>query len=286
MGSINKVGLIGWPADYSLSPAMHNAAFADLALDDWQYDLIPVPANELKSVVSTLNEKGYVGANVTVPHKQTVIPLLDSVVMSARGVNAVNTIVIEEGKLQGHNTDVYGIRADLEANGIHLKDMKVLLLGAGGAAHAAALSLGNAGAEVNVINRHTQRAWDLFRDVKRNVKANFKISVQEMNALPVLAPNMNLVVNCTPAGMYPTHIDMMPWPVAVPFPKDAVLYDMVYRPQVTKFMQYAMDAGATAYGGLGMLVHQGAAAFQLWTGKEPNVEVMRQAAIDELEKQE
>lgn len=284
MANMKKVGLIGWPADYSVSPAMHNAAFQDLGLDDWVYELLPTMANELPNRVATLAERGYVGANVTVPHKQTIIPYISSVMMSARGANAINTLIISEHGIEGHNTDVVGVRADLEANGIKLAGLHVLVLGAGGAAHAAVLAMANAGASVTIINRHAERAWDLYRTVKRGVSSNFKVAVEERSALAAVAPKVDLIINCTPAGMWPVHTDMSPWDDNVPIPSGVVVYDMVYRPETTKFMQQARDAGATAIGGLGMLVRQGAAAFHLWTGKEPNPDVMTKAAQIELAK--
>lgn len=284
MAELKKVGLIGWPADHSISPAMHNAAFKDLGLDDWHYDLMPTPPNELKMRVQTLAERGYVGANVTVPHKQTIIPFLNSVAMSAKVANAVNTLLIEDGRITGHNTDVYGIRADLEANGIKLQGTKALILGAGGAAHAAVWSLLNAGADVTVVNRHSERAWELYRTVKRGMgtSPHFGVAVQELSALNRVAPTVDLIINCTSAGMYPVHTETSPWPASVPIPSSVIVYDMVYRPEVTKFMQQAQAAGAKVIGGLGMLVQQGAAAFQLWTGKEPSLDVMFRAAKEEL----
>ncbi len=278
MADLKKVGLIGWPADHSVSPAMHNAAFQDLGLTDWVYDLLPTPPNELEIQVKNLRDKGYIGANVTVPHKQKIMPLLGSVAMSARGANAVNTLIWENNRFEGHNTDVFGIRADLEANGMMLKDTKALILGAGGAAHAAVVALSNAGAHVTIVNRHSQRAWDLYRSVKRGVTSKFNVAVQERAGLAKIAPQMNLIINCTSAGMWPHYMNETAWPEDVPFPAEAVAYDMVYRPEVTKFMQQAQRVGARAIGGLGMLVQQGAAAFQLWTGKDPNVGVMFNAA--------
>jgi shikimate dehydrogenase len=282
MADLKKVGLIGWPAKYSVSPAMHNAAFKDLGLDDWSYEVIATPPEELKSCVQTLAERGYVGANVTVPHKQTIIPLLDSVVLSARGANAVNTLLLEDGRIEGHNTDVVGIRADLEANGIKLKGLKVLVLGAGGAALAAVLALANAGSHVTIVNRHSQRAWDLHRSMRQGVRGQFSVDVEELSALGKIAPNTDLILNCTPLGMSPMHPDESPWPEDVPVPAGIIVYDMVYRPEVTRFMQQARDAGSTAIGGLGMLIQQGAASFQLWTGQEPSIDVMTQAARDAL----
>lgn len=278
MADLKKVGLIGWPADHSVSPAMHNAAFQDLGLDDWQYDLLPTPPNELEMRVKTLQEKGYIGANVTVPHKQKIMPLLGSVALSARGANAVNTLIWENNRFEGHNTDVFGIRADLEANGIDLKDLKALVLGAGGAAHAAVLAMSNAGAHVTIVNRHSQRAWELYRDIKRGVTSKFNVTVQERSSLAKIAPQMDLIMNCTSAGMWPHYVNESAWPDDVPFPSNVIAYDMVYRPEITNFMQQAQASGAKAIGGLGMLVQQGAAAFQLWTGKEPSLEVMFNAA--------
>jgi shikimate dehydrogenase len=285
MAELKKVGLIGWPADYSVSPAMHNAAFEALGLaGEWVYELLPTTPNELQERVLSLKERGYVGANVTVPHKQTIMPFMNSIAVSARGVNAVNTVLIENGRMEGHNTDVYGIRADLEANGVQLKGLKVLVLGAGGAAHAAVVALSNAGAHVTVVNRHSERAWELFRAVKRGVTSQFNVAVQERAALERIAPEMGLIINCTPAGMWPVHTQTSPWPNEVPIPSGSTVYDMVYRPETTRFMQQAREAGAAAFGGLGMLVQQGAASFQLWTGQEPSIEVMTEAARQELAK--
>lgn len=283
MGDIkHRVGLIGWPADHSVSPAMQNAAFKDLGLADWEYDLLPTPPNELEVRVKNLHERGYVGANVTVPHKQKIMPFLGSIALSARGANAVNTLIWEEHHFVGHNTDVFGIRADLESNGVDLKNLRALVLGAGGAAHAVVLAMTNAGAQVTIINRHSQRAWDLYRNVKRGVTSKFNVAVHERSALGKIASQVDLIMNCTSAGMWPHYVQESPWPDEVPFPSGIIAYDMVYRPTVTRFMRQAADAGSRAIGGLGMLVQQGAAAFHLWTGKEPNTEVMLNAAKNYL----
>ena len=274
MAELKKVGIIGWPVDQSVSPAMHNAAFKALGMNDWEYEFLPTPPNELEIRVKTLIERGYVGANVTIPHKQAIIPFLNSVALSAKGADAVNTLLIENSKIDGHNTDVFGVRADLEANGIDLPGKKVLVLGAGGAAHAAVLALANAGAIITVMNRHSQRAWDLYRTVRRGVSTTFNVSVQELSSLARIAPEIDLVINCTSAGMAPHYADATPWNPQVPIPAGITVYDMVYRPEVTRFMQQAIEAGSTAIGGLGMLVQQGAAAFQLWTGQEPSIDVM------------
>lgn len=273
-----RVGLIGWPADHSVSPAMHNAAFQDLGLEEWEYDLLPTPPNELEVRVKNLRERGYVGANVTVPHKQKIMPFLGGIAMSARGANAVNTLIWEEQHFVGHNTDVFGIRADLEANRVDLKNLRALVLGAGGAAHAAVLALSNAGAHVTIVNRHSQRAWDLYRNVRRGITTKFNVAVQERSVLPKIASQIDLVINCTSAGMWPHYVEDSPWPEDVPFPSNITAYDMVYRPEETRFMRQAISAGSRAIGGLGMLVQQGAAAFSLWTGKEPNTKVMFNAA--------
>lgn len=272
-----RVGLLGWPVEHSLSPAMHNAAFQALDLTGWRYELLPTPPDELPARVTELVEMGFVGANVTIPHKQTVIPLLDNVVLAARSIKAVNTIVVEAGQLTGHNTDVAGFILDLEAHGILPHSQHALVLGAGGAAHAATLGLANRGAQVTVMARREQAAWDLRNNVRRGVSRTLKINVQAEAALPKIAPSLDLIVNCTPVGMWP-HVEASIWPRDVPFPPQAVVYDMVYRPRETALLKAARAAGLTAISGLGMLVHQGALAFELWTDQRPPLDVMRQVA--------
>ncbi|MCI0713821.1 MAG: shikimate dehydrogenase [Chloroflexi bacterium] len=276
-----RVGLIGYPVEHSVSPAMHNAAFQHMGMSDWHYDLLLTPPETVKERIASLRGGDFAGANVTIPHKQAVMEHLDVLVLASRAINAVNTITIEDGQLVGHNTDSAGFLLDLEAHGVPVYDKHALVLGAGGAAHAAALGLSNKGATVTVITRREQAGWDLRNNLRRGVSRQLMIHVQSMSALSKIAPDVDLIVNCTSVGMYP-NIEKSIWPEDVLFPHGAVLYDMVYRPRQTLLMKQAEDAGMTVIGGLGMLVQQGALAFELWTGQEAPVDVMYQAAENAL----
>lgn len=277
-----KVGLIGYPVAHSVSPAMHNAAFAELGLD-WHYELLPTPPDQLAGRIQSLASDGYVGANVTVPHKQTVVSLLKYVALAARGIGAVNTILIEDDRMEGHNTDAAGFILDLEAHDVFPAKKHVLVLGAGGSAHAVVLGLANRGATVTVVARRDNAAWQLRENVRKGVSYNYDVRVQSLSSLQKSLDEADIIVNCTPVGMWPD-VDVSPLPDDALIRSDSVVYDLVYRPAHTRFMRQAEAAGARAIGGLGMLVYQGAAAFELWTGQTAPVEVMRRAAEAEFER--
>jgi len=260
-----RVGLLGWPVAHSLSPAMHNAAFATLGLD-WHYDLLPVPPDRFEDEVARLIVAGYRGFNVTIPHKQAAfrLPQISVLTPEAEAIDAVNTLVVlPDGTLRADNTDWLGFADDLDAHRVRTKDAVCLILGTGGSAQAIEYALDEylcalpptfvsrtPGDEQNVIGYGDLASW---------------------------TARVRLVINCTPVGMSP-HVNYSPWPADVPFPPKAVLYDLVYNPPVTRLMIQAQAAGARALGGLGMLVHQGALAFEQWTGIAPPIDVMRAAA--------
>ncbi len=269
---MNKVGVIGWPVEHSLSPAMHNAAFAALGMADWYYDRIAIPPDIVRLGLRELRDHGYLGLNVTVPHKQAVMPFVKADAI-ARAVGAVNTIDFRTN--EGTNTDVAGFIDDLAAHAIDVRGQRVLVLGAGGAARAAVFGLVRAGAEVLVVNRTLERAQNLADDLGDSIRAlPFEQAVDE---------SFTLIVNCTSAGMWP-HTHESPWPSGLPLPKDAIVYDMIYRPAKTQLMLQAEAAGLQAIGGLGMLARQGAAAFQRWTGVPAPLDVMIDALRMELNK--
>ncbi|MCQ3932640.1 MAG: shikimate dehydrogenase [Chloroflexi bacterium] len=278
---MKRIGIIGWPVEHSLSPVMHNAAFAALGLSDWHYERLPTPKEDLTTRIENLIKEGFVGANVTVPHKQAVMPLLNNITLAARGIGAVNTIVIEEGRTEGYNTDSPGFMLDLAAQGVEVAGKRALVLGAGGSAHAVVLGLANGGAHVTVVARRDNAAWELRNAVRRGVSKQLEIEVQPLSALAKVAATVDVIVNTTPVGMWP-NVEESPWPEYVPIPSGVVVYDLIYRPMQTKFMQQAEAAGARAIGGLGMLVYQGAAAFELWTGQQAPADVMRAAALEAL----
>jgi shikimate dehydrogenase len=275
---MNKVGVIGWPVTHSISPAMHNAAFKALGMEDWSYELAPVPPDIVGHSLRVLrDEGGFIGVNVTVPLKEKVIPYVKAD-ERARAVGAVNTIDFRNNL--GTNTDVVGFIDDLKAHDIQLSSAKVMVLGAGGAARAAVYGLSKAGAQVTVVNRTMQKASVMLADLAlsagiRNADVGTLDEAVEMNP--------SLIINCTSVGMWPK-VEESPWIEGVPFPKGATVYDMVYRPEHTRFMQQVEAHGGRAIGGLGMLVRQGAAAFQIWTGCEAPVEVMYTAAQEAISK--
>lgn len=263
---------MGWPVEHSLSPAMHNAAFAALGMGDWRYDLLPIQPDIVRQSLKILrDEGGYTGVNVTVPHKQAVMPYVkpDEI---ARALGAANTIDFRNNSAT--NTDVAGLIDDLTANGVKLDGESVLIIGAGGAARAAVYGLVQAGAKVVVTNRTAERAQIMLADL--TLSAGIR-SVQFKPLEEAVRDHFSLMINCTPVGMWP-NVDLSPWPDDLDFPAGVTLYDMIYRPERTRLMEKCESRGGRAIGGLGMLVRQGAAAFKIWTGKDAPVDVMFQAA--------
>ncbi len=276
------VGLIGWPVEHSVSPAMHNAAFDALGLN-WRYTLLPTPPGRVKAALTDLKAQGYRGANVTVPHKQVVMPHLDEITGAARDISAVNTIVVQEDQLIGHNTDGDGFLAALREAGFAPAGRRALVLGAGGAARAVVYALAQAGCTVAIHNRTVRRAAQLahhMQDVGVHAPVTWVPTTATLADLD-LAP-FDLLVNATPVGMWP-HTDASPWPETLPLPSHWTVFDLVYNPAETRLLAQAHAAGATAVGGLGMLVHQGALAFARWTGHSPPVAVMWAACQQALE---
>jgi len=263
------VGLIGHPVAHSKSPQMQNAAFAQAGLADWRYELWDTPLEDLPARIRQVSERDEVaGCNVTIPHKQAVMPYLNAVNEHARAIGAVNTIFKRGHYLLGQNTDWTGFLADLAFHDVKVSDdTRALVLGAGGSARAIVYALVSQGARVLVCNRTTERAHELLAGLSnspylREIQDN--CGVVDSPADPA-CEGVNLVVNCTSAGMWPND-ETTPWPADLPYPATATLYDLVYKPRVTRLMQHAKAAGARAIGGIGMLAEQGAAAFALWTG--------------------
>lgn len=267
------VGLIGWPVEHSVSPAMHNAAFETLGLR-WRYTLLPTPPERVRATLAQLKAQDCRGANVTVPHKQAVIPHLDEITDTARAIGAVNTIVVQKSRLIGHNTDGDGFLAALREAGSEPAGRRALVLGASGAARAVVYTLAQAGCAVAVCNRTPQRAIQLARDMGDRVRAVIDLSEPDL-------ARFDLLVNATPVGMWP-QTDASPWPETLPLPARWTIFDLIYNPAETRLLAQARAAGAVAVGGLEMLVRQGALAFELWTGHSPPVDVMRAAAKNAL----
>jgi shikimate dehydrogenase len=280
-GHTTLVGIIGWPVKHSLSPPMHNAAFAELGLE-WAYVPLPVYPDHVAEAVRGLRGLGFAGANVTVPHKQAVLAHLDDVSRAAQVIGAVNTIVVRDGSLYGDNTDASGFITSLHEVGFDPDGTYCALLGAGGAARALAHGLADAGAlQVCVYNRTFSRARELCRDMSK-FYSDVRFEPASLGDLTAIADDTDLVVNATSLGMWPD-TETSPWPREAPVPGHLTVCDLVYNPQETLFLAQARAVGAETVNGLGMLVHQGAAAFEMWTGRPAPVETMRQACLEALE---
>jgi shikimate dehydrogenase len=275
------VGLIGYPVDHSLSPVMQNAAFRECGLD-YHYQLLPTPPDDFLENIASCMEEGFAGWNVTVPHKERMVSHLDERSDSVRATGACNTVRIEGGRLAGFNTDPAGFTAGLEQAGGISPGTKAVLLGAGGAARAVAWALTRMGSEVTIFSRRPEQAESLARALRPGGPVKIKHRKLSGPALTEELRTANLLVNCTPAGMWP-HVEQSPLPEGTMVSPDLLVYDLVYRPRPTRLLREASAMGCRTQDGLAMLVHQGAAAFELWTGRQAPTSVMRQACLDELD---
>lgn len=272
------VGLVGYPLGHSLSPAMHNAALKALGLD-WEYVLFEVEPKELAEAIKGLRALHIAGFNITIPYKETILPMLDEVTNLARVIGAVNTVKNQEGKLVGYNTDGPGFIDSLK-NGANLnpKGKKVVILGAGGASRAVSVMLAEAGAKPEFIaDIQEEKAEELIQ----YVSSYFEIDGESLGAnqlhLQETLVDADLLINASPVGMHPK-INFSPLPDNTKLPEKLLVYDLVYNPAETKLVKTAKSFGCKTFSGLDMLVRQGALAFTIWTGLEAPLELMRQAA--------
>jgi shikimate dehydrogenase len=275
-------GIFGYPLEHTFSPAMHNAAFEAAGLD-FVYLPFPVDADRLQQAVAAVKSLGLVGVNVTIPHKEAVLPLLDELSEEARLIGAVNTIVNHSGRLYGENTDGRGFLCSLRKTANFLPSGKtVLLLGAGGAARAVAVELALAGVrKIILTNRSKSRAEEMAAYLSSRIGTCTEVLTwpEPEDLLPGEAlQSADLVVQATSLGMYPCCAQTVPLPFNL-FRPGQVACDLVYNPVQTEFLRRAGEAGATVMGGLGMLLHQGALAFELWTGKAAPLEAMGKALV-------
>ncbi|MEP7032605.1 MAG: shikimate dehydrogenase [Actinomycetota bacterium] len=266
------MGIIGWPVSGSLSPVIHNAAFSALHID-WTYVPMPVPPGSVRSALEGLRALGFAGANVTMPHKTEAARVVGERTEDAELLEAVNTIVVGSRGLVGHNTDAPGFDRFLRRDaGFEPEGRSALLFGGGGAARACALALARGGlAELTVALR------DPARDA--GLRATLDGSPTSLSVVPfggATSVHADLVVNATPIG---AQGESLPVP---PLGAGAVVVDLLYRPAGTPLQTLARSAGAAVFGGLGLLLHQAALSFELWTGQIPPLDVMSAAAIAAL----
>jgi shikimate dehydrogenase len=271
-------GILGWPVEHSRSPAMHNAAFKTRGLDA-SYVRFPTHPDDVADAVRGLKALGVRGANVTVPHKESVIPYLDDITPEARAIGAVNTIVREVDRLIGHNTDASGLARALEDAGVPLDGADVAVLGAGGAARAAVAGLAQRGARhITVCARREAQAHELIQALAP-VAGHTTLSAAALRRddLASLFEGASLVVQSTSATLFGS-VDAARFAEELPLaalPKRAAVVDLVYKPRETTVLAAARSLGLKCVDGLGMLLHQGAMAFELWTHMPAPLEVMR-----------
>lgn len=270
-GDTRFVGLLGWPLEYTLSPTIHNAGFRSLDLD-WIYLRWPVPPEHLAGAAAGLRALGAEGANVTIPHKEAIIPHLDELSGDARRVGAVNTIQRLGETLVGHNTDVDGFRETVVADaGIDVTSKTALVLGAGGAARAVVCALGDLGiARITIAARAEEKVKGLLGLARAAEVTPWEDATSSVT-------EADIVVNATPLGGRGEKVlEGAEWH------EGQSVFDLVYRPAVTPLMEQARAGGADAWGGLGMLIQQAAASFRIWTGKDPAPAAMSAAAVRAL----
>ena len=278
-GKTKNLGVIGWPIAHSLSPVLQNAALAAAGLD-YDYIAMPVTSGQLAEAVSGLRALGFRGFNVTIPHKAAIIPLLDDIDEDARILGAVNTVVNEEGRLHGCNTDVTGFLAALAKRGVQVSGRTVSVLGCGGAARAVLWGLLKSGAaEVRIGVRHKAKALP----VGEYFSAYGKVEVfsYEEEDFQAGLEYTDILVQTTPVGMYPQVEAALPLAWSR-LKAAAFVYDIIYTPAQTKFLQQAKEHGHRFCNGEDMLAGQGAESFRRWTGIAPDFAVMSQALHNAL----
>ncbi len=278
-GKTRVCGVIGDPVEHSLSPVMHNAAFQELNLD-FVYVVFRVRKDELREAIVGAKSLDIRGLNVTMPHKNAVMKYLDEIDPTARAIGAVNTILNDEGKLIGYNTDGIGALKALKENGVSLDGKKLLLLGAGGAGKAIAFHAAQEVEELKILNRTTQKAKDLAEVLRK--KFGKKIDGNSLSAKTMKKEleDTDILVNATSVGMHPNDDQSLIDPSWLR--PNLCVMDIVYNPIETKLAKDAKSIGAKVVSGVEMLVYQGAVSFEIWTDRPAPVKVMEQAILSKL----
>ncbi len=298
-GKTKLLGIIGAPVEHSLSPVMHNAAIAELGVD-YIYVPFPVKKVDLTKAIKGLEVIGVQGFNITIPHKQAIIPLLSTVTNTAKMVGAVNTVWYTESGWKGTNTDVEGFVAPLkeisrdwsnsrvpwlrEPQQGRSSNMTAMVLGNGGAARAVVAGLAELKfSRIHIVGRDRQKLRDFSQTWQNMPKIAPLLNLHSWETLPELLSSADLLVNTTPVGMYP-HIDNSPVSSELMnlLKPDAIAYDLIYTPSPTKFLSFATARGLKAIDGLEMLVQQGAAALEIWLQQPVPIDTMRNSLKQQL----
>ncbi|HEY9826712.1 MAG TPA: shikimate dehydrogenase [Stenomitos sp.] len=281
-GNTKLLGVMGCPIKHSLSPLMHNAALQERAVRlghsflEYVYLPLNIDPSSLEVALSGLWVTDWQGFNVTIPHKQAIIPYLQTISPLAQAVGAVNTVVRQAEGWMGTNTDVQGFLAPLLPLNRPWHSIEACILGNGGAARAVIAACAQLGcAAIHAVGRDLDKLRSLQSDV---AAVGITLQTHQWDALPSLLPRSELVVNTTPIGMHP-HRDATPLEQSdlVQLPTQAVVYDLIYTPRPTRLLELSAQRGLVAIDGLDMLVFQGAAAYEQWIGEPPSIPVMQQA---------
>ncbi len=276
-GKTGITGIFGYPIKHTLSPAMHNNAFKELGLD-YVYVPFSVHPDGLKSAVQGALNMGVKGINVTIPHKEAILPHLDQLTKEAKILGAVNTVEISDGKLIGHNTDGPGFIKSIEKElGCSPKGKHIAIIGAGGAARGVGISLALAGAR-NIVffNRSLGRAEKLAQEINEKTEATAEAMPLEENFFKKTVPLVDILINGTSIGMNQEDKEIINEDC---YPKSGIVVDMIYSPPKTRFLETADKLGLNYLNGMGMLVYQGALAFEIWTRQKAPVQCMKDSLL-------
>lgn len=272
-------GLIGYPVKHSVSPQIHNAAFKTIGINA-VYLTFEVKKEFLKKALDGVKALGIKGLNVTIPHKVNVIKYLNKLTYEANLIGAVNTILNEDGKLIGFNTDYTGVLKTFETYKIDLTNKKIVLLGAGGAAKAIAFAIAEKASSLIILNRTKRKAVNLVKELNKKLKVNALGNSLTFKALKNSLKDADILINATSVGMEPNVNQTL---VAKELlQKDMVVFDIIYNPLETKLLKEAREIGAKCINGVEMLVQQAAEAFKIWFKIEPPINEMRKAALKSL----
>lgn len=280
-GKTKNLGVIGYPIKHSLSPVIQNTAIQEAGID-YAYIAMPVAPDELENAVAGLKALNFIGFNVTIPHKVNIMKYLDEIDEMAKLIGAVNTVHIKDGKLYGYNTDAIGFINPLLKENVEIKDKTAVILGAGGACRAVVCGLIKQGIKNIILAvRNPAKAQLLANDF--NDLVDIKVCDWHSEEFKQYLAQADLLVNTTPLGME-GNIDSKPPVDWESVKKSAFVYDIVYIPAETKFLQEAKEYGHKILNGERMLAEQGAAALHLWTDKDINVDIMVETLHDYLNK--
>jgi len=271
--------VIGFPIEHSMSPIMHNAALNELNLD-YLYLAFNIKPDNLKLAVKGFRTFNIIGINVTTPFKQKIIEYLDEIEPLAQKIGAVNTIKNDKGYLIGRNTDGEGAMKAILDSGYSISGKNILLLGAGGAAGALAYIMAKNANKMVIANRTEKKAVKLANEIKKYFNINIVGKNNSNKVLKEESKKADILINTTPIGMHP-NIEKSPIPIE--FLHDGlIVFDVVYNPLETKLMKEAAGIGCKVLGGLDILVNQGVLAFEWWTGKIPNSQLMKTKILEYL----